>query len=220
MANYINDNILCQAYIHIDPVPIDESEYEEFQSYIQEFIHARGKFFLYDDIGTDIALKDGSLKVYASIFGAFYLAIAQYGSFRAGVDYLEKDVKRLSEVIISESLFKSKSRYNNIVRVEARVGIIGSLKSIVYEIDYIKSLIGEVEPEDIAKRMNLLSKDVEKVINNLKSDKDIIYIKENLFIEISEIPKQAIPLPKKQVSDDIKLFYRRERKYLAKTCKI
>lgn len=34
MADYIDKDILCQAYVHIDPVPLDEAELESFQSAI------------------------------------------------------------------------------------------------------------------------------------------------------------------------------------------
>ncbi len=220
MANYINQNILCQAYIHIDPVPLDESEYADFKLRIQEYIDTRGKFFLYDGIDTDIELKDGSLKIYGSILGFFYLAISQYGDFRTGVDYLEKDIKRLSEVIISESLFQSKSRHNNIIRVEARIGIIGSLKSIIDEIDHIQTSSGRVHPDDISNQLANLTNKIIKLIDNLNSDEDIKYVKENLNTEINNISIMPQPQPKKTISQESKLLYRRERRRLLLSCKI
>lgn len=63
MANYINKDILCQAYIHIDPVPLDGSELDQFQIILDEFLSSRGKFFIYDEVDSEVALKDGSLKV-------------------------------------------------------------------------------------------------------------------------------------------------------------
>jgi len=129
VADYINKDILCQAYIHIEPVPMDEDELAVLKKELEAFINSRGKFFIYDEVGTSVEFKEGSLKVYASIVGAIYLAIGQYGSFRAGVDYLSSDVKRLSETIVSESLFLTKRRHDSIVRAEARIGVIGTLKT-------------------------------------------------------------------------------------------
>ncbi len=220
MADYINKDILCQAYIHIDPVPLDRSEYEAFKKNIQEYLNSRGKFFLYEDVETAIELKDGSLKIYATILGALYLAIGQYGSFRAGVDYLSSDVKRLSEVIVSESLFQSKSRHDNVKRIEARIGIIGSLKKIVNEIDHIRDLFGQAEPDNITKRIRSLYDKVAKMLSKLKDDNDIKYIKENLREEIEAIPNNPIPLPKKLLSESEKLFYREEREKLLQLCKM
>ena len=49
MANYIDKNILCQGYIHIEPLDLDEREYEDLKKQIKCFIEERGKFFLYAD---------------------------------------------------------------------------------------------------------------------------------------------------------------------------
>lgn len=218
MANYINKDILCQAYIHIDPVPIDKKEYEQFKTYITEFIGIRGKFFLYEDVETDIQLKDGSLIVYVSILGAVYLAIGQYGSFRSGVDFLANDVKRLSEIIVSESLFQSKSRHRNIKHIEARIGVIGSLKKAVDDIDRVKEMFGKSKPDSVTKRINLLANEISKMISNLRDAKDIIYIKTNLLVQLNTIPSRPLARPKEVLSIEEIKFYQEEYKALLLTC--
>ena len=203
MADYINKDILCQAYVHIDPVPLDEAELESFKAEIEKFLEARGRFFVYEAVDTSVELKEGSLKVYATIVGAIYIAIGQYGSFRSGVDFLASDVKRLSETIVSESLFLTRSRHGNIKRVEARIGVVGSLKKIVDEIDYIKSQVGEVDPGALAKRIDKLREDVLRMLGNLNDPQDEPYIKENLHELIEEnVPAAPQSPPKKPATDE------------------
>ena len=180
MANYINKDILCQAYIHIDPVPIDKNELEDFKAALEAFLSTRGKFFIYDEVDADVELKDGSLKVYATVVGSLYLAIAQYGSFRSGVDYLASDVKRLSETLVSESLFQSKSRHDNIIRAEARIGVAGRLKQLVDEIEFVESRVGEDSPRVIAKRLETIAENTQQLLDKLNDPQDIPYLKENL----------------------------------------
>jgi hypothetical protein len=197
MANYINKDILCQAYIHIDPVPIDGAELEQFKTTINDFLSARGKFFIYEEVDADVELKDGSLRVYATILGSLYLGISQYGSFRSGVDYLASDVKRLSESIVSESLFQSKSRHDNIIRAEARIGVAGSLKQLVDEIDFISSRIGHDTPRSLSKRLERLSENLQKLINNLNDPEDIPFIKTNIeAIVVEKIQEQPYKPPR------------------------
>ena len=88
MANYVNKDILCQAYIHIEPTNMTEDALSEFNKTISIFIEQRGKFFINKDVDTAVELKDGSLKVYATVLGSIYAVISAYGSFRSGVDYL------------------------------------------------------------------------------------------------------------------------------------
>lgn len=146
MANYINLNILSQSYIHIEPVNLAQNEIEAFQSYISQFVSDRGKFFLYPDVQIDVAIKEGSLKSYATVLGtiyAVYLGIGNYGDFRQGISLLYEDCRRLAESVCNESLFQSKARNPEIIRIEARTGVIGSLKKILQTLIAFSDLTGK-----------------------------------------------------------------------------
>ena len=215
MANYINKDILCQAYIHIDPVPIDKNELEDFKAALEAFLSTRGKFFIYDEVDADVELKDGSLKVYATVVGSLYLAIAQYGSFRSGVDYLASDVKRLSETLVSESLFQSKSRHDNIIRAEARIGVAGRLKQLVDEIEFVESRVGEDSPRVIAKRLETIAENTQQLLDKLNDPQDIPYLKENLTeVAIESIREKPFPLPKSPKDEEGESLYIVNRRQL------
>lgn len=131
MADYINKNIICQAYVHVDPEDVSEELLVDLRSHLENFVKSRSEFFLFPNPEVSIELKEGSIKIYATIlgtFGALYGAVANYPSFREGVGLIYEDTKRLSEYIASESIFTTKARHNQVIRVEARTGVIGSIK--------------------------------------------------------------------------------------------
>jgi hypothetical protein len=215
MAHYIDRNILCQAYVHIKPVELDKDEYEIFKSQIDHFIDTRGRFFLYTDIESNVELKEGSLKVYATLAGALYLGIGQYGDFRGGLEFLATDVKRLSESIVNECIFLSKSRHKNIIHVEARVGVVGSLKKIVDDLDFIEKEMSQLEENQLIKKLRRTKEEVARLLDNLKDPNDTPYVKHNLLDIVNaclpERPK--MPHPKKINSDTVAI-YRSEREEL------
>src|SRR5262245_41461509 len=125
MADYIDKNILLQAYVHIQlRSTLTANRLEQLQRELTDFAEARGRFFICPEVDVEIEFKEGSLKSYLTIAGALYLAISNYGSFRSGVDYLYSDIKRLSDTLVAESLFVTKAKHREIIRTEARVGII------------------------------------------------------------------------------------------------
>lgn len=132
MADYIDKNILCQAYVHVDlPVDITPGELDAIKEHLRQFTEARAKFFVYPDVVVEVEFREGSLKSYLTIAGAIYLAIGNYGDFRGGVDYLYTDIKRLADSLVAETLFMTRARHHSIRRTEARTartGVVGSLK--------------------------------------------------------------------------------------------
>jgi hypothetical protein len=225
MADYIDRNILCQAYIHIEPVKETKAQLEELKRHLQAFITSRGQFFLYEEVATDVEFKEGSLKVYLTIAGALYIAIGQYGSFRDGVNFLAGDAKRLAECVVSESLFITRSRHDNTIRAEARTGVVGALKSAIDRLNQIREELGDVSPQTSARHIAELREQVEKLISNLNDPADPPYVANGLCELVKELlPSKPPHDPKKPApSQQMVAFYRKEREelisYLSKLTK-
>ncbi|WP_202304703.1 hypothetical protein [Dryocola clanedunensis] len=157
MADYINSNILSQSYVHVEPEWLSTVNGKEKQEAIQKIkniikLHAeeRMKFFLYDDVDIDIAFEDGSIKARITAYGSVCVLlnaltpasnfVANYSSYREGIKLMVSDVARLSDVVNAEVLFQTKSRTKKeIIRVEARKGIVGSLDNINKKINEISN---------------------------------------------------------------------------------
>jgi hypothetical protein len=198
VADYIDRNILCQAYIHIEPIDFPLDKLELVKDELQLFITTRGRFFLYNEVATSVELKDGSLKVYATIAGSLFLAIGQYGDFRSGVDYLAQDTKRLADCIVSEGLYMTHSRHDNILHVEARIGVAGSLKSVVDQLELTQRELGTTEIRKSIKRLKDIQNDIDELLAKLNDPADPPYISSKLCALVKELlPDEPTPNSKK-----------------------
>ncbi|MBN1545265.1 MAG: hypothetical protein JW902_01245 [Syntrophaceae bacterium] len=218
MADYIHKNILCQAYIHSESDRFSEDELQKLKDELKEYVTKRAQFFLYNDVEISIDVGEGSFKSWASVLGTLtllYGGIANYPSFREGIVALYDDVNRLSSAIVSESLFLSKKRQPEIIRIESRTGIIGSLKRVSDQILFIREHNGLISPERMHKLLSNTLEDVNRLISVLKNEEDRILVKEMLLTEAEKLPR--IPLPtKKQRSfaGDIAIFKSRREELI------
>ena len=224
MADYIRSNILSQAYIHVEPQKINNpEELNAFREKIISFTKSRSEFYLYPGVDVNVEFEDGSLKARITIAGVFvllYKGIQGYPDFREGVSLLYNDSKRLAEYIVSESQFLTGSRHNDVIRVESRTGILGSLHKITNALDsIIYGAEGGMTAKELAGRLEDLKEDIDKIINNIQSndDKNLILAElVKLAKEIPEKPKDPIP-PKKKNGAIALATYQDKRKALYKT---
>lgn len=204
MANYINDSILSQSYVHVDAKTISIDEFNKFKELIDSFIKDRGKFFIYTDVESDVEVHEGSLKMYATILGSLWIAIGQYPSFREGIILLYEDSQRLANAISTEALFQSKSRHQNIIKIESRPGVVGSLNRIIKLINQADNIDRDFSGKISVNRLSILKNKIDKLLKNLsKSPKDLQYIKINLLIEINKMPPLKMDLGRNVTSEHI-----------------
>ena len=108
------------------------------------------KFFLYDEVIVDVEFEEGSIKAKVTAYGKVCVllsalnplgsAITQYPEYRDGIKTILSDVAKLSDMVNSEVLFQTNSRYKKeIIRIEARKGVIGSLHNINKKINDISN---------------------------------------------------------------------------------
>ncbi|MGY0146065.1 hypothetical protein [Edwardsiella tarda] len=186
MADYINSNILCESYVHVEPewlkqvnVVIRKDRLSLIRSSIEDFADKRIKFFLSDDVVIEISFIDGSIKAKITAYGPIILligtAILNYSSFRESVKQLSSDMYRASSMLSSEVLFQTNSRNKSeILRIEARRGIVGSIERINNKIDSIDSQLDgkEVSPTRINSDLLDLNDMILKLLSNLKNAED------------------------------------------------
>ena len=144
MADYINKNIPSQAYIHVEPTGIETDEQlEAFKENLRAFALSRTEFFLSDGLDINIEFEEGSIKARVTVIGTLMLllqGISSYKDFREGLQLLHSDAKWLSDAIISESLYQTKAKHHDVIRVEARTGIIGSVHKILNDVPSLEKL--------------------------------------------------------------------------------
>ena len=218
MADYINKNILCQAYIHVEIEELEGAEIKEIESHLVQFLKSRSQFFLYQDVDVSLEVKEGSYKLYLTVLGtvsALYHGIAVYKDFRESVPLLYDDAKRLAEYVVSESLYSTKSKHDQIIRVEARTGVIGSLKKIVGNLNSLSDEFKFLEAKDSNRRLKELKEDVSDLTSNIKSADDLNLVCSELGGMVDRLPLTPANPKKRNAPEEIS-----EYKSLLKSIKL
>lgn len=201
MADYINSNILCESYVHVEPewlkqvsAVIRKEKLSLIRSEIEEFADKRIKFFLSDDVAIEITFTEGSIRATITAYGPIILligtAILNYSSFRESVKQLATDMHRASSMLSSEMLFQTNSRNKSeILRIEARKGIVGSIERINNKIDSIDSQLEgkELSPTRINGEFLDLNDMLLKLLSNLKNEEDKRLVTSALIDGVSKL---------------------------------
>ncbi len=188
MADYIQSNILCQAYIRIEKPKVQDAQLPGLRDELESFIERRSRFILYPEVTADVRFRSGSLVAYLTIARSIYTALSVYPKFRTGVTLLFGDVKRLAESMILEAQFSSQAKTADVSRSEARTGVIGSLKSLVDSIDNVGTSAGLVKVDTLSIRLHRLLDDAVRLLDVLKDPRDVKLVSENLKEILFELP--------------------------------
>jgi hypothetical protein len=219
VADYINKNILSQAYIHIESDIMESDErMESFERKITEFTKSRSAFFMSPDAPIEIELEDGSLKARITIMGTICLllqGISNYKNFREGIQLIYSDSKRMTEYIIAESVFLAGARQEKVMRIEARVGVIGSVQKIINQLDQIKrGANGRDLASKLSDKLISVSEEIDKLIDNLSDDKDVNVVSTGLLEVLDEIPSYPTAPDQKENTIGFVRSYQEQRKKL------
>ncbi|CAJ1800451.1 hypothetical protein [Aeromonas veronii] len=198
MADYINKNILSQAYIHVEPRGMETDEQlESFKENLRMFSLTRTEFFLSEGLEINVEFEDGSIKARVTVIGTLMLllqGISSYKDFREGLQLLYSDAKWLSDAIISESLYQTKAKHHDVIRVEAITGIIGSIHKVFNKLDNIKrGAKGAMLATDIVDKIDDAQNEILKLMDNIcdLADKDLV-AKECIAL-VKELPETSVP---------------------------
>jgi hypothetical protein len=204
LADYINKSILSQAYLHIEPKNFQtEEDLLKFRQHLEIFARSRTNFYLYPGASIEIEFEEGSLKARITIMGTIFLlmqGVSNYPDFREGIRLIYNDSKRLAEYIVSESQFSAGSKHADVIRLEARTGIIGSIQKVISQLETIKSgANGSILATDLVKKLDETKQEINKLMDNIENDSDKQLIFNGLSEVVAGIP--SIPKPPKDKSN-------------------
>ena len=212
---------MSQAYVHVKPTAFEtEEDLAAFKVKLTEFTRSRIDFFLSSELPIEIEFEEGSLIARVTVLGTIGLlfqGIANYKNFREGVQLIYSDSKRVTEYIISETIFESGSKQQDVIRLEARVGIIGSIQKVINQLDAInRGASGASLASDVAEKIRISLKELEKLMDNINEPADKELVRIGLQIIATEIPETPTP-PKDKVNllVSVRLFQRKRRELIA-----
>lgn len=217
MADYISKNILSQSYLHIESNRIKtEDELLLFREHINEFVISRTAFFLYPNANIEIDFEKGSIKSRITVMGTILIlmqGIANYKDFREGIQLIYNDTKRLSEYIISEFLYESGSKHQNIIRVEARTGIIGSVQKVLTQLETIKrGADGDLTASELIEKLENADTEIRKLLGNIIDESDKIFVIKGISDLVGQLPETPKnPIDKTNSRESIVLYSRRRK---------
>ena len=220
LADYINKNILSQAYIHIEPKKLkSKDELQQFKVELEAFARQRIGFFLSPDLPIEIEFEEGSLIARITVLGTIsvlFQFISGYKDFREGIQLIYSDAKRVTDYIISHTTFESGSRQQDVIRLEARVGIIGSIQKSINQLETIKrGASGGMLAEDVSRKIDDAITDLQKLMDNINDTDDKQLVGAGLREIAGEIPNQPkAPKDKLNSPEAILSFQRRRRRLM------
>jgi hypothetical protein len=142
LANYIDQEILCEAYTHFDiELFNDKAKLERIRTDMTRFMEERAQFMFGDTVRVKVDFEHGSLKTCVTVFGTaatvILTAVSGYGSFRAGIEQATKDATMLAQSANLELIFRTKTASCDRIRIEKRKGVLGRIDSLLDELDLI-----------------------------------------------------------------------------------
>ncbi len=147
MANYINKEILAEAYTHLDIEIFDDKEkLQQLKSDLTIFFKERASFIFETDVDIVIEFEEGSLKTRVIAIGSVAAVIAgavsAYPSFKEGITSIANDAAAIAQSANIEVIFRTKTPYCDRLRIEKRKGVFGRVQVLLGDLD---AIVGDIE---------------------------------------------------------------------------
>ena len=196
MADYVRKTILSQGYVHIEAVQLTEEQKKQYEIELRTYQEPRAKRFLYSEVVPEVRTKDGSLIVYTTVYRSLAAALGTFVSFAYALDELYSSSKMLAEACVLESLFLNDATRKQMLRSEARTGVVKTSKdlfdavwSLGQELDGDADSRKEIGPRRISRAFQYIRDRAQFLILQLTEDADRSLIIEQLGLALRKLPK-------------------------------
>ena len=201
MANYIDRELLCEAYTHLDiETHNDANNREKLEADLREFILPRARFIFNEEVELRFEFDEGSLKTKIAILGSAAALISSYGGFRQGVDQLARDAVVLAQAANLEVIFKTRTQLCDRIRIEKRSGVFGRINELLRTAQELRDVVGQHRFPNTERDLDLASlnvealttwyNDVDKLLHKLESDETKSCVAAGLLEELERFPEQ------------------------------
>ncbi|MBB4128796.1 hypothetical protein GGR77_004127 [Xanthomonas translucens] len=142
MANYINKEILAEAYTHLDIELFEDKErLQQLRRELTTFFKERASFLFETDVDIVVEFEEGSLKTRIIAIGSAAAVIAgtvsAYPSFKEGVTHIANDAAAIAQSANIEVIFRTRTPYCDRLRVEKRKGVFGRVQALLVDLEGI-----------------------------------------------------------------------------------
>ncbi|GAA5012647.1 hypothetical protein GCM10025794_00780 [Massilia kyonggiensis] len=191
MANYINQTILSESYAHIDVVELSPTDKHNFEVEIKAYQAPRARRMLGVDIEPVVRTEDGSLKVYLTVYGSLSNALGDFSDFREALQLLYTSSKMVAEACNLESLFLANASKKQLIRSEARTGVVKATKDLYDQLYYLNETSDRFSHKNLNAMADDLSKKTTQLNKNLTEPQDRQLVWANLLPMYKRLPTVA-----------------------------
>lgn len=191
MANYINKTILSESYSHIDVVELSATDKREFEVDIKAYQAPRARRMLGVDIEPVVRTEDGSLKVYLTVYGSLKNALGDFTNFRQALQLLYTSSKMVAEACNLESLFLAQATKRQLIRSEARTGVVKATKDLYDQLYYLNETTDRFPHKNLSLMIDDLGKKTVQLNKNLTEAQDRELVWKNLLPMYNRLPSLA-----------------------------
>ncbi|HWA14381.1 MAG TPA: hypothetical protein VHA15_14915 [Burkholderiales bacterium] len=205
MANYIHNEILSEAYTHLESDLFDDKEaLERLRKLLVAFYTERASFLFGQDVQIEVIFEEGSLKTKIVAWGSaaaiITAAVAGYPSFREGVLQLSHDAVSLAQAANLEVIFRTQTPYCDRIRVEKRKGVFGRVSALINDLDSISHEISSLklptstsklrDSKEAINRLLTWRENAETLFSKFEGPETEVCVAEGLIAEFRKLPSQ------------------------------
>lgn len=186
---------LAAVYLKLD-VEFSFFDQEPSRAYLQKLVTQFASEIYRQNIEIDVRFRQGSLEVLIVIAGSIYLAIGNYGSFRAGLNQIIEDSKALKSLLVS-SLRKDGVAEAAIIEQKRLTATPDRVRRLLKRIDRFERQLPELGEDEARSKLERLLKAVQGLTAEMEFPEDVDLLMKNLG-ERFRPPPSAIHMPYRQ----------------------
>lgn len=162
---------LSVTYLRLD-LELQRVELEEAETYLRTVAHRYASVVYRQNVEVHIEVQQGSVRVWIAVAGSIYLAIGQYGSFRAGVDQIIKDSKAVKEYVVG-TLVKDGVSENLILEARRVRCVPDKIRYLLLRIDRFEKSLPTLDREEAEREERRIMNAVHLVADKLTYKEDL-----------------------------------------------
>lgn len=211
MANYIDKEIICEAYVHLDiDTNLTAVDILRVKTHVKRYFDERVKFLLGESVETTVDSAEGSLKLTLTAYAGIAALVGVVGAvdsvdfpaFSTTIKGTYEDSRMLAEATNLEAIFATRTPSCDRLHAEARTGLVGKTAKLVTALEtlavqaqqaYAPSTKTEVlRIDQLGQSVLKLDSEARKILAKVQSDQDRYCLAAGLYAAFKQLPS-ALP---------------------------
>jgi hypothetical protein len=162
--------LLAEAYIHLKPYKLNDTEIEKLLDNIINFAGISASEIYEKQVSIELRAEEGSLKLWLTVGGVLlgaYGAIANYKGFKESIAEICKDAKDFGYNVCNYAVEASNAGKSQVYRTERRLKDPGKVKRFIDRIEKLEKFKAANSDADLRNELYEIRKIVESFRANI-----------------------------------------------------